>query len=346
MTAERHALGLDRARVILARAGAQAPSRDVAEFRATLRLTPELTGPVTPVASVEDVDADGVLARRYDPAPGTTGRAVLLYLHGGAFVRGTLDAADPVCRRIAAAADCVVLSVDYRLAPEHPFPAALEDAEHVLDWTVAHAHRLGVDANRVAVGGDSAGATIATTVARRNAERVCLQVLLCGLFDLTGRIEATGRGADELDVEREQRTLDWIASLYLPGPTDALDPDASPLLVADHTGSPEAIVVSAELDPFAAQTREYVNALRGSRVPVTFAEFAGLPHAFTNFGGVFPEALVVTDVVAAGIRRVGSPVDGRAQAPDDRRARDRGATPSRGSDLRGAAPTHRLGPLA
>jgi len=331
VTNPNHAEGLAWVREFLARAASVIP-RDlgVDRFRAALVVSPEHSGTAPPIASVEDVDADGVRVRRYDPAPATERRAVVLYLHGGAFVRGSLDSADPVCRRIADAATCVVLSVDYRLAPEHPFPAALDDTERVLDWAIEHADELGIDPQRIVIAGDSAGATLATTVARRNPARVLLQVLLCGLYDLTAEIRVAGRAAVELDVAREQGTLDWVASLYLPDAAQALDPDASPLLVADHSGAPEAVVVTSELDPFAQQTREYAEALRRGGVPVTEIDLAGLPHAFINFAGVFPEAGLVCEIVAVGIRRLGS--DGR----DPGRPRAHGEASSRRSDLRGA----------
>jgi acetyl esterase len=331
--------GLDRTRRFLAGVAAAAP-RDlgVTRFREALRVRPELAGLLPDIALVDDLDADGVRVRRYDPDPDGCDRPVLVYLHGGAFVRGTLEAADPACRQIAARAGCVVLSVAYRLAPEHPFPAPLDDAEHVVHWAIAAADRLGIHPNAVSIGGDSAGATIAAVIARRIPGRIRLQVLLCGLFDLSAEMSVVGRASGELNLAREQGTLDWITGLYLPDPTLALNPDASPLLAGDHTGSPEAIVVTSELDPFAGQTREYVRALDRDGVPVTSIELAGLPHAFTNFAGVFPEALAVFEIVAAGVRRVGSPGSRMNGRPGVHRQAARV-----GQDLRGVASSHRVG---
>ncbi|WP_127794772.1 alpha/beta hydrolase [Agromyces sp. LHK192] len=328
--------GAARARVFLERAAIDPAALGVAGFRDALSSSPALIGPVPPVELVDDLDVAGVRVRRYDPAPGEVGRAVMVYLHGGAFVRGTLDTADPVCRRLAVGAGCVVISVDYRLAPEHQHPAALSDAESVLRWVAGQAAALGISPERVCIGGDSAGATLATTVARRCPDLVAMQVLLCGLYDLSAPVVSSASAEELLDLEREQRTLDWVVSLYLAERAGARDADVSPARADDHRGVPEAVVVTSDLDPFAQQSRDYVDALRRDRVPVTSIDLAGLPHAFTNFGGVFVEAITVVDTVAGIVRRLGS------EHRIGRRPDDLGATSGVRPDLRRTAPE---GPL-
>lgn len=283
-------------------ADAEPASMGVDGFRAYRNFEPDMLGAPAPVDSIVELEMDGVRCRVYDAAPGGGPRPVLIYLHGGAFIRGTLDMADRACRAIAAASGCPIVSVDYRLAPEHPFPAALDDARAVLRWMRANGTEIGVDPERIAIGGDSAGATLAAVTAAVHPESMRLQVLLCGLFDLAAQIELVDRAPQWIDAAKEQRTFDWVTGLYLSSRTSAEDPRASPARRSGHRGAPEALVVTSELDPFARQTREYIAALRRDCVPVTALEIAGLPHAFIHFAGIFPEAEAVFSLVAARVR--------------------------------------------
>jgi len=270
----------------------------VSDFRDLQNFSPSDLGDSEPVASIENVEVGGTACRIYDDDPGSTARPVLLYLHGGAFVRGNLDLADRVCRGIATSSGCPIVSVDYRLAPEHPYPAALNDGTKVLDWISENCQRLGAAPDLIAIGGDSAGATLATVIAAERCDRVRLQFLLCGLYDLHQPITVDARISAHINVAREQRTLDHIRSLYVSEPMSAADRvRVDPGTSTDLSGSPEAVVATSDLDPFAQQSRDYVAALRRDQVPVTSLEIANVPHAFVHFAGAFPEASAVIELV-------------------------------------------------
>jgi acetyl esterase len=196
-----------------------------------------------------------------------------LYLHGGGFWLGTLEQGDSACRGLAADVDCVVVAVDYRLAPEHKFPTAPEDCYASLLWVVEHADDLGLDRTRIAVGGGSAGGNLAAAVSLmardRAGPRLVLQVLEIGVFDLTGR--------------------DGASAIYLADPEDAKDPYASPLLASDLHGLPPAVVMSAELDALASQDAAYATRLREAGVAVEEKCWEGQFHGSMNLAKLIPE---------------------------------------------------------
>lgn len=215
----------------------------------------------------------------------------------------------------------MVFSVDYRLSPEHPYPAALDDARTAFGWILTQAAAHGVDQARLAVGGDSAGASLATTVAREHPDRIGLQVLLSGLYDLTEKLPTTGAAARVVDIAAEQRRLGWIVRCYAPAPGDAADPHLSPLCNSDFAGLPPTVLISSGWDPFVEQNRRYARLLTEAGVDVRYHEYARAPHAFTNLGSVFPDAFEVYDVVAHALRTLQPPQPGTDAAAGDAPAR-------------------------
>ena len=242
---------------------------------------------------VRDLAVGGRTARLYRPAPGRL--PVVLFFHGGGWVIGSVDTHDRMCRELASRSGCAVLSVGYRLAPEHPFPAAVEDAEAALAWVQAEGTAHDLDAGRLAVAGDSAGGNIAVALAvrsRASGVRLRLQLLFYPVTttDLAAGVDPS---YDGLVLSREE--LAWHQDQYLPDPADRSRSDSSPLDRADLDGLPEAVVLVAECDPIAPQGLLYAEALRGAGVPVTVHLHRGAIHGFAQFPDAFRsgrEALV------------------------------------------------------
>ncbi len=226
------------------------------------------------------------------PQPSTT----IVYLHGGGWVLGSLDSYDRLARRIASGAAARVVNVGYRLAPEHPWPAALLDARAALDWA---ARTFG---GTVVVAGDSAGASLAAIIAASpSASRVAAQILVYPPTDAARALDATAYPAGDgwfLDAP----TMEWFWATYL-GAANRRRPDVSPMFTANLTGAPPALVITAEHDPLRAEVDAYADRLEAAGVPVERRHFAGVMHGFLNLGGLFPEA---TEAVAAITRFVGS----------------------------------------
>jgi acetyl esterase len=247
-----------------------------AELRANFELAaPAQFGPVAPMASVEDRETDGgIRLRVYRPGTADGPQPGLVYLHGGGWVVGSLDTHDGIVRALAAGSGRVAISVDYRLAPEHSFPAGLEDATAATAWVLANAARLGLDPERTAVGGDSSGATLAAVVARRLP--VELQLLVCPVTDHRFDTDSYERYADGYGLTRE--AMRWYWSQYLGG-GDGAGPDASPLR-ADLAGAPRAVVVVAACDPLRDEGLAYAERLHMADTEVTVLRYEGMIHNF------------------------------------------------------------------
>jgi acetyl esterase len=231
-------------------------------------------------------------ARLYLPPKDTPRSGLLLYLHGGGFVAGDLDSGHGVCERIARDARCHVLAIDYRLAPEAPFPAAVEDALVALRWALARGHTGGWDPQRLAVAGESAGGNLAAVAAREwthmdDVPPLCAQVLICPLTDFR-RSGWPSRREHEDSVVLSSRALRWFEEHYLPHDDDRDDPRASPLAASDLGGLPPAHVVTAELDPLRDEGEAYARAMRQAGVEVTLRRFASI-HALVGLFSVLPE---------------------------------------------------------
>jgi acetyl esterase/lipase len=258
------------------------------------RLSAVYAGKPTPVGLFADLDLDldgamRVRARHYAPAEAGGPHPLLVYYHGGGFTYGDLETHDGVCRILCRHAGAHVLAIDYRLAPEHPFPAAVEDARGSLRWAFANAGSLGADPRRVGVGGDSAGGNLAAVVsqlaARDGGAPPALQLLIYPATDFSRRRrsrELFGEGFLLTNAE-----MDWFETNYLgPERTSARDPRASPLLADDLSGLAPAYVVTAAFDPLRDEGEEYASALRRAGTPVILRRFPGFIHAFIAGAGV------------------------------------------------------------
>lgn len=254
-----------------------------------------MQGERVPVASVRDLLVDGAAgrlpARLYHPAPGTA-LPLVVYLHGGGWTAGSVAAADRPCRALAAAAGAAVLSVEYRLAPETPFPGGLSDCVAAVRGLPARADELGVDAQRIAVAGESAGANLAAALALvlrdRGGPRLAHQLLL---YPCLAPVEDDGYPSRRENAEGYQlgwADVRWFWEHYLDPTTaaaDARDPHAAPLLAPDLRGLPPATVVTAEFDPLRDEGIAYARRLRADGVPVELIEWAGAIHGFFWMAG-------------------------------------------------------------
>jgi acetyl esterase len=241
--------------------------------------------------------------RLYRPAEGAL--PVLVYFHGGGWVVGDLDTHDVVCRQIAKEAHAVVIAIDYRLAPEHPFPAAVEDAWNATTWIAAHAADIGIDPKRIAVGGDSAGGGLAAVVAlmARDSQklRLTLQVLVYPVTDLRADSASYSDYAEGYVLTRA--AMQWYIAQYAPKPQNIEDWRASPLRAPWVHGVAPALVIAAELDPLCDEGEAYARRLRGARVPVEYHRLDGMIHGFLTMGGKIDAANRAVSIVANALRR-------------------------------------------
>jgi acetyl esterase len=267
-----------------------------------------LGGPGEAVAEVRDLAIPGpaadIPARAYRPDTGAERPGAVAYFHGGGWCIGTLDSFDAACRALANAAGAVVVSVDYRLAPEHPFPAAVEDAEAAVRWLAEHADELGADPGRLAVAGDSAGGNLATITARRlrdaggpplRCQALIYPALDAGRDTLSYRENAEGYGLTAASMRR------WW-QLYLNG-ADGLQPDASPLRAGDLAGMPPAFVLTVDKDPLRDEGEAYARALEAAGVPATLEAYEDMPHGFLRWGGLVDRAHELIAALGAAARR-------------------------------------------
>jgi acetyl esterase len=217
---------------------------------------------------------------------------VLVYFHGGGYVVGSLDSHDGICAELAARTPCAVLSVDYRLAPEHRFPTAVEDAEDALDWLAREGPAHGLDIHKLALGGDSAGASLATVLAIQAARMPAvklqprLQVLCYPITDAS----RTTVSADLFDEGYllETATLDWFYQQYQRSPQDREDWRFSPLLCPNLTGCAPAFIGLAQFDPLLDEGLAYAERLANAGVAVQWRQYAGTTHDFLRLGAVVP----------------------------------------------------------
>lgn len=227
----------------------------------------------------------------------------ILYFHGGGFVIGSLEGYDLACRYFCARSGCAVVAVDYRLAPEHKFPAAVDDALSAYRWLAGEATKLGLDPARIVVAGDSAGGTLATVAARelRGEPRPpCLQWLIYPATDLAGDT-ASHRSCGE-GFLLSHADMEWFRGHYLNGLGEIDDPRASPLRAADLAGSAPALIFTAGFDPLRDEGQAYGERLRAAGVKVVHREFDTLIHGFVGMRGALQAAARAMDDMVAGLR--------------------------------------------
>jgi acetyl esterase/lipase len=280
------------------------------ELRQQLRTMVALMDePAPPLARIEDIRIPGpagtLPARVYD-AGGTPGsiRPAVLYFHGGGWVQGDLETHHGVCARLALRSGALVVALDYRLAPGHPFPAAVDDCLAAYRWLRAHAAELGVDAGRVAVAGDSAGGNLAAVVSQQAApagEPVpACQVLIYPGLDFALDTPSHRELADAHIIPRDR--IEWYATQYFPAGADRLDPRAAPLRAADLSGQPPTLVITAGFDPLRDEGHAYAERLRAAKVDVVDHEYPGQIHAFVSLTKAIPQGLAATHEIADYLR--------------------------------------------
>jgi acetyl esterase len=282
----------------------------VAERRAGLAHLLSFFGAADEVAAVDEFELpgpDGALpVRAYTPIGAQIGERLpgMLYFHGGGLVAGTLDTHDPVCRSLSNASGCRVLSVDYRLAPEHRFPAAVADGCAATEWIAAHAEELNVDRERLGVSGDSAGATLAAvvchTITARALVPLAFQFLLCPIMDFAAETDSRRSLAAGYLVDRD--TLEHDLKHYLAPGADRADPRISPLHAVDLSHLPPTAVHTAEFDPLRDEGRAYAERLRQSGVRALYRCHPGMIHLFYGMRGLITYAGAAFGQMGADIR--------------------------------------------
>jgi acetyl esterase len=251
--------------------------------------------------SVEDGRFDGpggsIGYRFYRPEDATEEPGpVLIYYHGGGMVFGSIDSHDPICRAIAEAVPCAVVSIDYRLAPETAFPGAVDDALAAFRWVAANADALGVDAARIAVGGDSAGGNLAAVVSnetRGDAVSPCFQWLVYPNTDYLAAGGSVDSFAEGYFLTRD--AIAWFRDLYTPDPGVRTDPRCSPLRAHSLSGVAPALVTTAGFDPLKDEGRAYAEKLEAEGVPVEYVDYPGMIHGYLR-------AFAIVDVAGQTIR--------------------------------------------
>ena len=261
------------------------------------------------VYSVEDRAIAGphgaIPIRVYTPAEASTPMGILVYFHGGGWVLGNLETHDVLCRNLANGAGCIVIAVDYRLAPEHKFPAAPEDCYAAAKLAAANAAALGGDAGIIAVGGDSAGGNLATVVAlmarERGGPRLCFQVLFYPAISAADETPSQREFADD-GLILSRADMEWFWNHYLDGPADAKNPLACPNQAASLAGLPPALVLTASHDPLRDEGEAYAAAMRKAGVAVTLKRYDGVTHGFVSFADLLDKGRQGLNQACAALR--------------------------------------------
>ncbi len=264
--------------------------------RALKEMTIAVDAPKTPVAKVEERTIPGpngeIPIRIYWPDATADALPVLLLYHGGGWTLGDMDTHENVCRYYCANAGVIVINVDYRLAPEHKFPAGVDDCYAALEWVGAHAAEIGGDASRIAVTGDSAGGNLSAVMCQlakaRGGPMIAFQALVYPAVDLTDDANdkyasRTSFGGGEYFIGRKD--VVWLKGNYLDQHTLASDPRISPILTEDLSGLPPALVITAGYDPLCDEGKAYADRLAAAGAPVEHKCFETTIHGFMSFSG-------------------------------------------------------------
>ena len=274
-----------------------------AEDLASIRAGGGEPEPVYEVAELKITGPGGELPLRlYRPASERPLPA-LVYFFGGGWVLGTIDTADGVCRRLANASGALVVVVGYRLAPEHPFPAAVDDCYATMRWVAEHAGEIGADPARLAVGGDSAGGNLAAGVAlraRADGPALAGQLLVYPNTDQLADDQSMRAADDRFLFNRH--SVDWYRQHYLANPGDAAHPLASPLRAESLVGLPPALLITAEYDPLRDQGEAYARRLADDGVAVELSRYPGMAHGFFTMIGTLGASRAAIDQAASRLR--------------------------------------------
>ena len=291
------------------------------EARAMSESSPRIPGPE--VASVSDLAVPGphgdVPVRVYVPAggevpasagttnvrAGTTGLPVCVWFHGGGWVVGSIETNDPTCRALANASGAIVVSVDYRLAPEHKFPVPFDDCYAAMEWTAANAASFGGDASRLAVAGSSAGGNLAAAVSLRARDeggpRLAHQSLICPVVDTDLERPSYVESGDGYGLNYD--TMVYFLQCYVSSEADASNPYVAPMAADDLSGLPSAFVLTCEFDPLRDEGEAYAERLREAGVPTVLSRYDGHIHALFNAGVPFTRTWGAIDEAATELRK-------------------------------------------
>jgi acetyl esterase len=278
--------------------------------RSALKNLLSFSGQSEPVASTADEVLPGpagpIAFRRYDPFGSDAQQALpgLIYFHGGGLVAGSIETHDAIVRALTNASGCRVFSIDYRLGPEHRFPAAVEDGHAAASWIAGHCRRFSVEPQRLGICGDSAGATLAAVVcqmaARAQTPTVALQFLLCPIMDFSQESDSRREFAQGYLVDRD--TLEHDLKYYLAPGDDPANPRISPLRAEDLYGLPPTVIHTAEYDPLRDEGRAYAEQLQASGVKTLYRCHPGMIHLFYGMRGLIPYAGAAFAQMGADIR--------------------------------------------
>lgn len=259
--------------------------------------------PTEDVHHIEDLDAGGVAARFYRPND-RPDLGLLVYFHGGGWVIGDLESHDNVCRALANGSGHAVLSVDYRLAPEHPFPAGLEDCVTALRWAHANAASLGCRADRLAIGGDSAGGNLTAVVANLGVVPTVFQLLVYPVTDCTRAQPSYDENGEGYFLTKG--AMGWFIDHYLAGTHGSpTDPRVSPLFAPDAhlAAGPPALVITAEFDPLRDEGDAYAARLQAAGVATSHVRFGGMFHGFFSLPDFVDDGAAANALAAAAVRK-------------------------------------------
>lgn len=267
-----------------------------------------LAGPPEEVASVEDRQIEGahgaIPVRIYTPE-GSGPFPVLVFFHGGGFIIGDIATYDPLCRKLTNAAHCITVSVDYHLAPEEKFPAAVDDAYAATCWVAKECATFHGDPTRIAVAGDSAGGNLAAVVSLMARDQggpsLVYQVLIYPVTDARGQAPSITENGDGYLLTKE--TMLWFTQHYLHNDDEKLNPLASPLLASDLSNLPPALVITAEFDPLRDEGEIYADRLKAAGVPITVTRYNGMIHLFLSMAGVVDQGKEAFAQIARELRK-------------------------------------------
>ena len=281
------------------------PAEARAWFEKRIASVPKLNDPVAKVENRTIPAPGGKLPLRVYTPKGRGPFPILLWFHGGGWVLGSLDTGEDPCRSLCSRAGAVVVSVDYRLAPEHKFPAALEDCYAALKWCSERAGEINGDGKRLAVAGDSAGGNLAAATALyardKHGPLVALHVLIYPALNNNLDTASYHEFASDFGLTREAMAYCWKS--YLAKPQDGSNPYACPLLAKDLKGVSPALIVVANFDVLRDDGEAYAARLKQSGVPVQCTRYLSMNHGFVRYGGVYEPAKRAMDEIAAALKK-------------------------------------------